>query len=209
MKIIYVHGLDSSANSVKGVLLETYCQQYHPNIEVVRPDLNQSPDRVFKRLCGYVEQAKSNHEQALVMGSSLGGYFSTLVSNTMNCPALLLNPSTQPHVSLQRFVNYSVIESIACDDAGDMVIYRTIGGWDLTLRDLDWFSSHKLKDVTNPERMVVIIKSGDELLDPSIAAQFYEGQGVQVDLQEGGDHRMTDFESQLPYIMKRVIELQT
>lgn len=199
--------MDSSANSVKGVLLDNYCQKHHPNIEVIRPDLNESPDKVFKKLCDYIEQAESNNERALVIGSSLGGYFSTLVSNAMDCPALLLNPSTQPHVSLQRFVNESVIDSIACDDASDTVIYRTTGGWDLSLGDLDWFGSHKLEEVINPEKMVVIIKSGDELLDPSIAAQFYEAQGVQVNLQEGGDHRMTDFEEQLPFIMSEILEL--
>lgn len=64
-------------------------------------------------------------------GSSLGGYFASLVSNETGCPAVLLNPSAKPHVSLQRFVNDTVIDSIACDDNNDTVIYHATGGWGL------------------------------------------------------------------------------
>lgn len=81
MRIIYIHGLDSTANSVKGVLLQKYCNTHHAGIEVIRPDLNESPDKVFARLCELVQQAKEADDKVVVMGSSLGGYFASLVSN--------------------------------------------------------------------------------------------------------------------------------
>lgn len=212
MKIIYIHGLDSTANSVKGLLLEKYCRTHHPNIEVIRPDLNQSPDRVLSTLCALIESLKSVEGekpfQTVLMGSSLGGYFASLVSNKTGCPAILLNPSTQPHLSLQRFVDDSLIDSIACDDGSETVLYRTTGGWSITLRDLDWFGANRLEKIVYPERLFVVIKQGDELLNPKIAADFYEAQSVKVMLQSGGDHRMTDFEQLLPKLLTQVLDWQ-
>ncbi|PNK60891.1 YqiA/YcfP family alpha/beta fold hydrolase [Psychrobacter sp. FDAARGOS_221] len=202
MKIIYVHGLDSSANSVKGVLLERYCQQHHPEIEVIRPDLNQSPDEVFSYLCDLVQQAKALDDKVMLMGSSLGGYFSSIVSSQTGCPAYLLNPSTQPHISLQRFIDD--LPETDAEQLADKVIYRTSGGWEIKLQHLHWFDSHQLTSINQPHQVAALIKEGDELLDPSIATAFYRQQGFEVTLQPGGDHRMTDFEQQLPLIMKQV-----
>lgn len=205
MKVVYIHGLDSTANSVKGVLLEKYCKTYHSDIEIIRPDLNQAPNKVFDRLCELVQQAQEADEKVAVMGSSLGGYFASLVSNETGCPAVLLNPSTKPHISLQRFVDDKVMDTTACDDNVATVIYRTTGGWAMTLQDLDWFAAHKLQQITYPEKVFAVIKQGDELLDPKVATDFYQSQGVEVALQDGGDHRMTDFEQQLPMIMEYLL----
>lgn len=208
MKVIYIHGLDSTANSVKGMLLEKYCRAHYSDIEIIRPDLNQAPNEVFDRLCKLVRQEQKADGKVAVMGSSLGGYFASLVSNDTGCPAVLLNPSTKPHISLQRFVDDKVIDTIACDDSAATVIYRTTGGWAMTLQDLDWFTAHKLQQITYPEKVFAVIKQGDELLDPKVATDFYQSQGVEVALQAGGDHRMTDFEQQLPIIMEYLLSQQ-
>ncbi|WP_131669442.1 YqiA/YcfP family alpha/beta fold hydrolase [Psychrobacter pygoscelis] len=194
MKIIYVHGLDSSANSMKGLLLEQYCQHNHPDIEVIRPDLNAPPYDVFQTLVKLV----SSNTDTVLMGSSLGGYFSSLVSNHTGCPAILLNPSIQPHVSLQRFLKGQNPDNKAS------IIYQTAGGWHMSLAHLQWFAEHQLTQVDHPKRLLVLIKAGDELLNPQIATDFYRSQGVEVILQPNGDHRMTDFELQLPILMQKL-----
>ena len=43
MQLIYVHGLDSGPESIKGEMLEDYCREHHPSITVQRPDLNCEP----------------------------------------------------------------------------------------------------------------------------------------------------------------------
>ncbi|CAM4184612.1 YqiA/YcfP family alpha/beta fold hydrolase [Psychrobacter arenosus] len=201
MKIIYIHGLDSSANSMKGLLLEAYCAVHHPNIEVIRPDLNLPPAAVFKLLCELVSE-KEPTSSTLLMGSSLGGYFTTLVSNHTGCPAVLLNPSTQPHISLQRF-----LQDQPEDIDSDTVIYQSSGGWEITPAHLAWFAEHQLTAVCHPEKMLAWIKAGDELLNPEVATEFYRQQGVEVILQEGGDHRMTDFAELLPILLPKALDL--
>ncbi len=218
MNIIYIHGLDSDANSTKGRLLEEYCRQYQPDINVLRPDLNKTPDQVFSQLLSLIEGLNNKNKNAeteqfessntVLVGSSLGGYFSTLVSNHTGCPALLLNPSTQPHVTLQRFANEFILDSNNDDKSlKNRVLYTTTGGWPITVADLEWFAAHQLSAINYPNKMAVLIKEGDELLDPNQSKIFYQQQGAAVTMQAGGDHRFSDFGEQLPMVIDMLRQL--
>ena len=212
MNLIYIHGLDSDANSTKGMLLEKYCQRHHPNINVLRPDLNKSPQDVFDKLISLVEEWGSDSKVVFV-GSSLGGYFSTLVSNHTGCAALLLNPSTQPHVTLQRFAHDLLLNNDSNEGQGEdelpknQILYTTAGGWDITSADLQWFADHQLSEVHYPKKIAVFIKEGDELLNPELSKAFYQQQGSTVILQAGGDHRFSDFGEQLPMVINMLQDL--
>ena len=212
MNLIYIHGLDSDANSTKGMLLEKYCQHHHPDINVLRPDLNKSPQDVFDKLISLVEEWGSDSKVVFV-GSSLGGYFSTLVSNHKGCAALLLNPSTQPHVTLQRFAHDLLLNHDSNEGQGEdelpknQILYTTAGGWDITSADLQWFADHQLSEVHYPKKIAVFIKEGDELLNPELSKAFYQQQGSTVILQAGGDHRFSDFGEQLPMVINMLQDL--
>ncbi len=206
MNIVYVHGLDSDANSTKGLLLDEYCQKHHPEITVHRPDLNQAPEQVFSYLTNLVSRLSEDNKTVLV-GSSLGGYFSTLVSNETGCAALLINPSTQPHITLQRFEDDKGADTLKTDDNHNKILHTTEGGWALTKADLQWFAEHQLSSINNPSRVAALIKEGDELLDATLSAKFYSEQGAKVILQQGGDHRFTDFAEHLPEVIKIVKQL--
>ena len=217
MNVIYIHGLDSDANSTKGRLLEDYCRQYHSDINVLRPDLNKTPDQVFRQILSLIEGLKHNDNiedekfkssNTVLVGSSLGGYFSTLVSNHIGCPALLLNPSTQPHVTLQRFAEDSAAKNnVEEEDLDSQIIHSTAGGWDITHADLQWFAAHQLSTINYPDKVAVLIKDGDELLNPELSKQFYKSQGVTVTMQAGGDHRFSDFGAQLPMVIEMLRNL--
>lgn len=212
MNLIYIHGLDSDANSTKGMLLEKYCQRHHPDINVLCPDLNKSPQDVFDQLISLVEEWGSDSKVVFV-GSSLGGYFSTLVSNHTGCAALLLNPSTQPHVTLQRFAHDLLLNNDSNEGQGEdelpknQILYTTAGGWDITSADLQWFADHQLSEIHYPKKISVFIKEGDELLNPELSKAFYQQQGSTVILQAGGDHRFSDFGEQLPMVINMLQDL--
>ena len=207
MNLIYIHGLDSDANSTKGILLESYCQKNHSDIKVYRPDLNQSPEQVFSYLTDLVTELKKDNKTVLI-GSSLGGYFSTLVSNHTGCPALLLNPSTQPHITLQRFYNTSISNRDSSDGLpNNKVLHTTAGGWNITPSDLQWFADHQLLAVNYPDKVAVLLKKGDELLNSELSKAFYQSQGASVAVQAGGDHRFSDFGEQLPKVIDMLQQL--
>ena len=216
MNVIYIHGLDSDANSTKGRLLEDYCRQYHPDITVLRPDLNKTPDKVFSQILSLIESLDNKNTEdselessnTVLVGSSLGGYFSTLISNHTGCPALLLNPSTQPHITLQRFAdNLALKDDVKKESLSSQIFHSTAGGWDITDTDLQWFAAHQLSTINYPDKVSVLIKQGDELLNPELSKQFYKEHGVTVTVQAGGDHRFSDFAEQLPIVIDMLQKL--
>ena len=209
MNLIYIHGLDSDANSTKGMLLEKYCQHHYSDITVLRPDLNKSPAQVREQLLSLIEGLNNSKDEqtgssnTVLVGSSLGGYFSTLISNQIGCPALLLNPSTQPHITLQCFSDNSVSNQDSSDESSDnSVLHTTAGGWRITPSDLQWFADHQIFQVTYPNKVAVLLKQGDELLNSKLSQAFYEGQGTSLTVQAGGDHRFSDFGEQLPMVIE-------
>ncbi|MBO1517667.1 YqiA/YcfP family alpha/beta fold hydrolase [Psychrobacter halodurans] len=210
MNIIYIHGLDSDANSIKGSLLEEYCRQYDPDIKVLRPDLNKTPDQVFDQMLSLIDSVASKNpygQDTVLVGSSLGGYFATLLSNHTGCPALLLNPSIQPHQTLQRFKYNAETKDDGAKGEASEVLYTTLGGWRITNADLEWFACHQLSNLNYPKRVVALIKEGDELLNSSLSASFYREQGATVNMQKGGDHRFSDFKTQLPKVIEVIQQL--
>lgn len=209
MNLIYIHGLDSNANSTKGMLLEKYCQHHHPDITVLRPDLNKSPAQVREQLLSLIEgldnskDAEAQSSNTVLVGSSLGGYFSTLISNQIGCPALLLNPSIQPHITLQRFSDNSVsVQDSSAELYENKVLHTTAGGWHIMPSDLQWFADHRISQVIYPNKVAVLLKQGDELLNSELSQAFYERQGASVTVQAGGDHRFSDFGEQLPMVIE-------
>lgn len=197
MNIIYLHGLDSDPNANKAIITANYAQTL--GIATHRPNLNTSPDDVVKNVLALIKDTPN----PVLIGSSLGGYFATLLSDMTDVPAILLNPSIRPDISFQRFLK-SQFEGKTLND--DTVIYTTTGGWQIKYQDLAWFESHQLQ-AKNHSKIKVLLKMGDELLDANATKTFFENKGVFVLAQDGGDHRMSDYEQQMEQILTWVKEL--
>ncbi len=200
MNIIYVHGLDSSSQSNKALALVDYVNKHEPSMTVHHPDLNMPPPQVREKLLALVNELNP----VVLVGSSLGGFFSTFISNATGTPAFLLNPSTEPHETLTRFFEGKPEKS------PETVGMVTDGGWALKRKDLTWFAQHELTCVQYPKRLAVLLKTGDELLNFQTAETFYREQGVtDIIVQNGGDHRISDFEKQLPHLISWVKKMRS
>lgn len=197
MNIIYLHGLDSDSNANKAIITARHADTL--DIVTIRPNLNCPPDEVLSKIQGLVDI----HKNSVLVGSSLGGYFANLVSDMTGTPAILLNPSIRPDVSFRRFLGENYGNETLADDA---VIYTTSGGWQIRYRDLAWFENHRLR-VNHPERLKVLLKMGDELLDSMATKDCYEMAGAFVLAQDGGDHRMSDYDDQVGQVLTWVKEL--
>lgn len=193
MRIIYLHGLDSDSNAIKAQITSQYCADTHPDIEVLRPDLNRTPDEVVSLLTDLI----GDGVDTVLIGSSLGGYFANLLSDMTGVPAVLLNPSIRPDISFRRFLADNFDGKKLADDE---VIYTTTGGWQINYGDLAWFERHRLT-VANPDKIHVLLKMGDELLDSQATLAFYTDKGVAVEAQAGGDHRISDYDAQVAMVV--------
>lgn len=201
MRLIYLHGLDSDSNAIKAQITDAYCQEHHPDITVIRPDLNRSPDEVVALLT----QLIGDGVDTVLVGSSLGGYFANLLSDMTGVPAVLLNPSIRPDLSFRRFLQDNFADDGQALQA-DTVIYTTTGGWQIVYGDLVWFDDHRLQ-VAYPDRLKVLLKLGDELLDAQATKDFYTQKGAEVLAQVGGDHRISDYDQQVATVIDWVNQL--
>jgi uncharacterized protein family (UPF0227) family protein len=194
MTIIYLHGLDSGPNANKAIITASHAKEY--GIDTLRPNLNCPPDDVVDKLLRLIQK----NPNAVLVGSSLGGYFATLMSDMTGMPALLLNPSIRPDLSFVRFLKGNFDRQLLTDDA---IIYTTTGGWQIRHGDLAWFEKHRLT-VKNPHKIRVLLKMGDELLDAHATKVFFESRGADVLAQDGGDHRMSDYDKQVGRVVEWV-----
>lgn len=198
MTIIYLHGLDSDPNATKAVITHSHAKEH--GIQVIRPDLNCPPDEVVAKLLDLLK----TYPNSVLIGSSLGGYFATLISDMTGTPAVLLNPSIRPDVSFRRFLADKFDGQNLTDDT---IIYTTTGGWQIKYGDLAWFDAHRLT-VKNPNKIKVLLKIGDELLDAHATQAFYQTYGAYVLAQDGGDHRISDYEMQVGQVLDWAMTLQ-
>lgn len=194
MTIIYLHGLDSNPSATKATITTKYAKEM--GIEVICPNLNIPPNDVVTTLTKLIQDTPN----VVLVGSSLGGYFANLLSDLTDTPAILLNPSIRPDVSFRRFLGGNFSQQALSDE---MVIYNTTGGWEIKFGDLAWFECHRLH-VKNPNKIKVLLKMGDELLDAYATQKFYDDKGVDVLAQNGGDHRISDYENQVGQVVKWV-----
>lgn len=193
MRLIYLHGLDSDSNAIKAQITERFCREQYPQVEVLRPDLNRSPEEVLMLLTKLIGKGGNT----VLVGSSLGGYFANLLSDITGTPAVLLNPSIRPDLSFQRFLKEHHADQKLDEDT---IIYTTTGGWQIRYSDLAWFENHRLK-INDPKRLKVLLKLGDELLDAKSSQDFYAKKEVSVLAQVGGDHRISDYDQQVALVL--------
>lgn len=193
MQIVFAHGLNSSCYSEKGEMLRKYCAEFYPQIDVSCPDLNCPPDEVVAKLTEYLARDK----QSVLVGLSLGGFFAIKLHEQFGCKMVLLNPSIQPHLSLRRFFPKNKDFDQLPDDYIGMV---TAGYWAVTAGDLRWFERHAVAPLTQPERCLLIVKQGDDLLDYRVAVNYAQN-ALQI-VEAGGDHRMSDFDTKLPQVIR-------
>ena len=194
MTIIYLHGLDADPNANKAVITANHAKAL--GIDTLRPDLNCPPDDVVAKILALIQ----DNPNAVLVGSSLGGYFATLLSDMTGTPAVLLNPSIRPDLSFTRFLTDNFDGQTLADDA---VIYTTTGGWQICYGDLAWFEKHRLT-TKNPHKIKVLLKMGDELLDAHATQAFFESCGADIVAQDGGDHRVSDYGEQVRLVLEWV-----
>lgn len=187
MQLIYIHGLNSNSASAKGQMLEDWCSIHRPDIRVVRPDLNLPPKQVMQLLGDLI--AQDSHTG--VVGSSLGGFYATACVAKHGVRAVLVNPSVRPFERFKRFFAQGETE------------YLTETGWRVTPDQLDDLRLLFQPVPPKPDRILVLLKQGDEVLDYREAEGYFSQDAAQSALivEPGGDHFMHDMDSKIPLII--------
>jgi len=184
--VLYLHGFRSSPKSSKALLMGAWMQAHRPAVHWWCPQLPPSPKEALALVSEQL--ATWPVERMAVVGSSLGGFYATVVAERTGCRAVLLNPAINPARDLAGHIG----DLTSFHDPDDHFYFRPEYVTQLRVMTP--------RAVTRPERYFAVIAKGDEVLDWREMTARYPG--AEVRLLEGSDHGLTDFDDDLPHVLR-------
>ena len=188
--LLYLHGFRSSPRSAKAQQMATTVDALNALGQMVVtwacPQLPPSPAQAWADIQEQV--ADWPQGSTAVMGSSLGGFYATVLAEQIGCPAVLINPAVAPARDLARHIG----ELSHFHDPGAKFFFRP--------EFIDEFKAIAPYPITSPERYFPLITKGDEVLDWREMVAHYAG--TPMALLDGGDHALTDFAPHLPAVLR-------
>ena len=181
--LLYIHGFNSSALSFKARAARARMEALGRGGEFVCPELPHRPAAAIALLEGLL--GNGGPGGACLIGSSLGGYYATWLAEKHDLRAVLVNPAVRPYELLQAYV-------------GRQANLYTGAEYDLTEEHVAEVRALEVDHVT-PERYLLLVKTGDEVLDYRQAVEKYRGSEQCV--IPGGDHGFGDFEEYIDRVL--------
>ena len=175
--LIYLHGFNSTPNSVKARQMTDYLAQELPDIQVCVPKLPNTPAASWQAIQETL--ADLGERKIGLVGSSMGGFWATKVAEVYGHKAVVINPAVHPHYLLQQLL-------------GPQRNPYTGEEYLLEPHHVEELRALDLPVLQYPERIWLLQQQGDEVLDYRNALQFYHFARTTVEL--GGNHAFTEFE---------------
>ena len=126
-----------------------------------------------------------------MIGSSLGGFYATIVAESLGCRAVLVNPAVDPARDLAAHIGRQTMYH-AANESFD---FRPEYVDDLAAMTPPYPLAH-------PQNIFAIIAKGDEVLDwREMTARYAQGP---MKLVAGSDHGLSDFESHVPELLRHL-----
>ena len=182
--LIYIHGFNSSARSFKAGLLHERMMRRGLGADYACPDLAHRPRQAMARLEALI--AGSPRAATVLVGSSLGGFYATWLAEKYRLKAVLVNPAVRPYELLQDYL-------------GPQKNLYTGVEYELTERHLAELRELEVPSIT-PEHYLLMVQTGDEVLDYRQAVEKY--RGAQQIVIEGGDHGFSTFAAYLDTVLR-------
>ena len=176
--LLYLHGFNSSPESAKAQQTQQWFGQNAPGIEFICPSLPPYADQAMALLCEIVEARLP--EPVFVIGSSMGGFYASCLAERyveFDVAAVLINPAVSPARGLDKWL-------------GENSNYHSGETWLFEPHHIDEYQRWDPTAIKNKNNYLVLLQSGDEVLDYRDAEQRY--QGCKIILESGGDHSFID-----------------
>ena len=182
---IYVHGFNSSPQSMKAQLFLRYMQEQGKGDQVMVPELSHWPEDALLQLKALVEQ--NDQRPIILLGSSLGGYYSTwLTEHFSNVSTVLINPSVRPFELLPQYLG--VNENLY---SGESYV--------LTEKHMQQLLDMNCEIIRRPERYLLMVQTADETLNYQEAVDKFSSSPQFI--QPGGSHGFEQFVDVIPSIL--------
>jgi predicted esterase YcpF (UPF0227 family) len=183
--IVYIHGFNSSPRSHKSNQLRERLAALGRENEFACPALPHWPRQAMALL--EREVAGVAAEKVTLVGSSLGGFYATCLTEKLGLRAVLVNPAISPHEGLRTYLGrqknlYS----------GDEYV--------LTEEHLAQLARLRIAEPVRMDRFLLMHTTGDEVLDWRIAVDHYHG--CRQVIVQGSDHGFRQFGDYLDIVLE-------
>lgn len=185
--LCYIHGFLSGPTAAKAQALAAYLKAHHSDLTFYSPDFPNTPQEAYAALRDFCQSIVSPERQVVLVGSSMGGFFSTLLGAEFNCKMVLLNPCTSPQDYFHQLIGpqFNPVTERHFELRPEMITF---------LRALDEAT------VVRPELTQVYLGSCDETLDWRKSMLRYNACDIRF--IPGEDHAFThNFAALIPSII--------
>jgi len=189
--LLYLHGFRSSPRSAKAQQMAGWLAAHRPDVQAWCPRLPPSP----REALALVDAGTAGWppESSAVVGSSLGGFYATVLAETparRSWRVAVINPAVDPARDLAAHIG----EQTAWHDPAERFFFQP--GFVDDLRAMTPAA------LSGRARYLPIIATGDELLDWREMAARYAGEPLLR--VEGSDHALSDFAVHLPRLLEHL-----
>ena len=174
--LVYIHGFNSSPASFKANRLRERLATIGREQELICPALSHWPEQALAQLNDAITAVDPG--QLTLVGSSLGGFYATWLTEHLGCRSVLVNPAITPHVGLRAYL-------------GKQKNLYTGNEYEFTEEHIAQLAALHVRQPLRMDRYLLIHTTGDELLDWRIAVERFRGcRQIVVD---GSDHGFSEF----------------
>ena len=183
--LVYAHGFKSTSRSRKATQLRDYLLAQRLDINYLAPDLSFDPEVALTQLghcCAGVAV-----DALTIVGSSLGGFYALVLAEKLGCRAVLLNPAIRPFDTLAQYL-------------GPQTNLHTGEVFEFSEVHVRALRQRFIAQITRPERYLLVVETGDAVLDYRDAVRYYAG-AAQIVIA-GGDHELTSFPQHIAALLE-------
>ncbi|MEX0964673.1 MAG: YqiA/YcfP family alpha/beta fold hydrolase [Pseudohongiellaceae bacterium] len=179
--VLYLHGFLSSPKSYKAQQTLAYCNRVGLGKRITIPAMRLGPADTIAQLHALIADIGSDN--LVLMGSSLGGYYATYLSEFYRAPTVLINPAVRP---------FELWES----HLGENRNYYSDEIHVVTGEHIDELRQIEVKRLSEPSNFKVYLQTSDETLDYRQALEKYSA--IHCVVRENGSHSFENFEQEIP-----------
>jgi len=193
LHILYLHGFLSAPQSSKARQTVDYCDARGMSGRIYVPFLKHGPAATMEELEALIDTLPQANLG--LIGSSLGGFYATCLSERFNLPAVLINPVVGPFDRWQSYL-------------GDHQNYYTDSVHTVTPAYIGELIRLDCKTLRYPQNFRVMVQTGDETLDYRLAAERFSK--AELVIRQGGSHSYDRYAEELPaieaFLLSRITE---
>jgi predicted esterase YcpF (UPF0227 family) len=187
-RFLYLHGFKSSPSSLKAQQMLKFFSDQNATAQIYSPQLPPEPAQAIELCEKWITQEIEERgvHNVIVVGSSLGGYYASWLTEKFGVKSILINPAIKPYNLLDKYL-------------GTNKNYHDDSTFELTHEHMYELKALDVARLKRANKYMLMVQTGDETLDYRQAAAIYRQSCCYI--EAGGSHGFDHFEQQIPALI--------